>query len=89
MTNILLRPCTRLWLLLLALTFATYAAGQTGLHGNGLILAVLLIALIKGNIITERFMGLHRVSSFWRPLLWVYLVLIGSCISAAFLLPIH
>ncbi len=85
----LLRPCTRLWLLLLTLTFVTYAAGQTGLQGKGLILSVLLLALIKGNIIAERFMGLRSVKGFWRPAFWMYLLLIGACISAAFLLPTH
>lgn len=89
MTHMLSRPCTLLWLLLLTLTFATYATAQAGLQGNGLIVSVLLLALIKGSIITDRFMGLRSVSGFWRPLFWLYLVVIGFCISAAFLFPIH
>ena len=89
MTTLLARPCTRLWLLLVLLTFSTYAAPQAGLQGKGLIIAVLFLALIKGNIITESFMGLRRVSGFWRPLLWLYLLVIGLCICAAFLLPVQ
>lgn len=82
-----LRPCTQVWLLLLTLTFATYAAAQLGLQGKGLVLGVLAIALIKGQLVTDRFMGLRQVSGFWRPLLSAYLFIVGGLIATAFLLP--
>lgn len=85
----LLRPCTLIWLLLMALTCATYALGQMGLEGRGLILAVLGIALLKGHLIIDWYMGLRWVSGFWRPLLGLYLVTIGLLIAVAFLLPAH
>jgi cytochrome c oxidase subunit IV len=82
-----LRPCTLVWLLLLTLTVATYAAAQLGLQGKGLILGVLALAIIKGQLVVDHFMGLRRVGSFWRPLLGSYLLLVGGLIATAFLLP--
>ncbi len=78
---------TLLWLLLLALTFATYAAAELGVEGNGLILGVLLLALIKGKLIVDYFMGLRWVRGFWRPMLSLYLITVGGLIATAFLLP--
>ncbi len=83
----LLRPCTVIWLLLLALTFTTYAAAELGLQGEGLVIGVLAIALIKGQLIADWFMGLRRVGSFWRPVFIGYFLLVGSLIAVAFLLP--
>jgi hypothetical protein len=83
----LLRPCTGIWLLLVALTFATYGAAELGLQGKGLILGVLLIAIIKGQLVSDRFMGLRWVRGFWRPVLTGYLLIVGSFIAIAFLLP--
>lgn len=85
--NKLLRPCTLIWLLLLALTFATYAAAELGLQGKELVIGVLAIALIKGQLVSDWFMGLRRVGSFWRPVLSGYLFIVGTFIAAAFLLP--
>lgn len=82
-----LRPCTLVWLLLLTLTVATYAAAQLGLQGKGLILGVLALAIIKGQLVVDHFMGLRRVGSFWRPLLGSYLFVVGTLIATAFLLP--
>lgn len=83
----LLRPCTLIWLLLIALTFATYAAAQFGLQGKGLVLGVLVLAMLKGQLVGDAFMGLRRVKGFWRPLLSAYLLIVGGLIATAFLLP--
>jgi hypothetical protein len=74
-------------LTLIALTFATYAAAQFGLQGKGLVLGVLTLAIIKGQLVADAFMGLRRVKGFWRPLFSAYLLIIGGLIAAAFLLP--
>jgi len=84
--NKLLLTSTMTWLLLLALTFATYAAAQIGLEGKWLILGVLAIALFKGKLVIDRFMGLRWVSGFWRPMLDLYLFTVGGLIATAFLL---
>ena len=83
----LLRPCTGIWLVLIALTFITYAAAELGLQGQGLVLGVLVIAIIKGQLVADRFMGLRWVRGFWRPVLTGYLLIVGSFIAIAFLLP--
>ena len=83
----LLRPCTGIWLLLVALTFATYAAAELGLQGKGLVLGVLVIAIIKGQLVADRFMALRWVRGFWRPVLTGYFLIVGSLIAIAFLLP--
>ncbi|MDH5786022.1 MAG: cytochrome C oxidase subunit IV family protein [Chromatiales bacterium] len=83
----LLLTSTITWLLLLALTLVTYAAAQLGVEGKWLILGVLAIALIKGKLIIDRFMGLRWVGSFWRPMLDLYLFTVGGLIATAFLLP--
>jgi cytochrome c oxidase subunit 4 len=83
----LLRPCTLIWLLLIALTFATYAAAQFGLQGKGLVLGVLALAILKGQLVGDAFMGLRQVKGFWRPLLSAYLLIVGGLIATAFLLP--
>ncbi len=81
-----LRPCTAIWLLMVALTFVTWAVGRFGLSGSGLKLGVLAIALFKGHLLADHFMGLRRVRSFWRPLLSAYLLLLGAALAAAFIL---
>ena len=81
-----LRPCTRVWLLMLGLTIVTYALAHFGLSGNGLVLGVLAIALLKGQLVVDHFMGLRRVRGFWRPLLTAYLLLLGAALAGAFFL---
>lgn len=82
-----LRPCTFIWLLLLSLTVATYAAPELGMEGKELILGVLALAIIKGQLISDYFMGLRRVKGFWRPLFGAYFLIIGGLVATAFLLP--
>lgn len=85
-SSILPRPCTRTWLLMLALTFVTYAVARLGLSGNALMFGVLAIALFKGQLVVDRFMGLRRVRGFWRPLLTIYLLSLGTALAGAFFL---
>jgi hypothetical protein len=84
--SIQLRPCTVTWLVMLGLTFVTYAVSRLGLSGQWLMLGVLAIALFKGHLVVDRFMGLRRVRGFWRPLLSLYLLLLGAALAGAFFL---
>ena len=70
-----IRPCTVIYLLLMALTFVTWVIGKAGLSGLGISLLVLLFALFKGLLIGEYFMGLRTVSGFWRLPVMVWLLL--------------
>lgn len=77
---------TAVWLLLVALTGLTYAAGELHLTGPPLVFGVLAIALIKGRLIAWHYMELARVAPLWRAVLGGWLVAVGLLIGAAFLL---
>ncbi|MGB8146596.1 MAG: cytochrome C oxidase subunit IV family protein [Chromatiaceae bacterium] len=83
-TSVFLRPCTWVYLVLIALTFTTYAVGELGLGGLSFALLVLGIALVKGYLVGDFFMGLHGLSGPWRWVILIWLTLIGGLISLAF-----
>ncbi|MFA9460827.1 cytochrome C oxidase subunit IV family protein [Thiohalorhabdus methylotrophus] len=77
---------TRIWLLLLALTGITFAAGKAHLEGPALVLSVLGIALYKGRLVAWHFMELQRVRPLWRGILGGYLAMVGLLVAVAFLI---
>ncbi|MFZ1576236.1 MAG: cytochrome C oxidase subunit IV family protein [Chromatiaceae bacterium] len=78
------RPCTWVYVILIALTFTTYAVGELGLGGLSFALLVLGIALVKGHLVGDFFMGLHGLSGPWRWVILIWLTLIGGLITLAF-----
>ncbi len=85
-TSSLLRPCTWVYLLLMLLTFFTWLVGITGQSGFGISMLVLGLSLLKGQLIGDYYMGLKRVTSFWRWVIVIWLTLPGSLIGLAFYL---
>ena len=85
-TSAYLRHCTWVYLILVALTFTTYALGELGLGGISFSLLVLGIALVKGHLVGDFFMGLHGLSGPWRWVILIWLTLIGGLITLAFTL---
>ena len=83
-TSVFLRPCTWVYIVLIALTFTTYAVGELGLGGLSFALLVLGIALVKGHLVGDFFMGLHGLSGPWRWVILIWLTLIGGLITLAF-----
>lgn len=83
-----LRPCTRVYLLLIGLTFVTFLIGQLGLNGLGAALGVLLLALIKGQLVGAYFMGLGSLRGFWRWPVFIWLFVPGILIGTAFYLSV-
>ena len=77
---------TAVWLALMALTGATYLAGELHLSGPALVFGVLAIALVKGRLIAWHYMGLARVRPLWRWVLGGWLIVVGGLIAAAFAL---
>jgi len=75
---------TMIWLLLVALTLVTFSIGQSGPAGSGAMLAVLLIALVKGQMVANYFMGLRRVHIGWRILILAYFLIVGGLIALAY-----
>jgi len=79
-----IRPCTWIYLLLMALTFVTWFIGTQQFSGLQISLMVLGFALLKGQLIGDYFMGLKQVSGFWRWAITIWLLLVGSLIAFAF-----
>lgn len=86
MSNHGLRPCTRVFLVLMLLTLVTFAVGQLGLGGLWVSLAVLGFALLKGQLVGDFFMGLKGIRGPWRWVILLWLALPGGLITVAFVL---
>ncbi len=79
-----IRPCTYVWLILILLTFFAFAVGKLELGGTTIIVMILLSTLIKGQMIVDYFMGLHRVGWKWRLILYTWLLLVTGMIGFAY-----
>lgn len=80
-----IRPCTVIWLLLMALTATTYAIGETGLGGWGIMFTVLGTAVIKVQMVSNYFMGLCHTRWLWRGIVLGWLLLVAGLITIAYL----
>ena len=80
-----LRPCTWVWLVLLALTALTLGIGEKGLSGLTVASIVLLLTVIKGKLVVDHFMGLRRVAWLWRSVMYGYLLIVGVLIALAYI----
>lgn len=80
------RPCTRIWLLLIILTGVTYAIGEAGLGGMAIMLTVLGTAMIKVQMVANYFMGLRRTTWLWRGIMLGWLLLVATLIAIAYLM---
>lgn len=80
------RFSTVLWLLLLGLTFVTYAIGMLGLSGTTITVVLLVMAVLKGQMVADHFMGLSRVKPLWRTIVLLYLLLVCGLIGLAYTL---
>jgi caa(3)-type oxidase subunit IV len=82
----LIRPCTRVWLGLLALTSVTYGIGRMELGGTQIVMLVLIITFIKSEMVAGFFMGLRKTSLLWRAIMASWLVIVGGGIAIAYLI---
>jgi cytochrome c oxidase subunit IV len=81
----LIRPCTLVWLLLVLFTAMTYAIGESGLAGTGIMLLVLGTAVVKVQMVANYFMGLRNTRWLWRSIVLVWLLLVAVLIAIAYL----
>jgi cytochrome c oxidase subunit IV len=81
-----IRPCTRIWLLLMALSLVTFLVGWLQLQGLVAALTVLGFALLKGLLIGDYYMGLRWVDGLWRWVVVLWLLVPGALITFAFVL---
>jgi len=79
-----LRPCTFVYLLLMVLTLVTWYVGVSGYSGLFVALMILSLSLLKAHLIGDYYMGLKLVSSGWRWVIMIWLLLPGSLIAIAF-----
>ncbi len=77
-------PCTLVYLAMTGLTLMTFAIGEAGLRGLGVSLAVLGVALIKGQMVGDFFMGLQGLKGPWRWVIFLWLFVLGALIATAF-----
>ena len=81
-----IRPCTRIYLIMIGLTLITFAIGDLDIGGLGASLLVLGFALIKGQMVGDFFMGLKGIRGLWRWVIALWLFLPGALIATAFIL---
>ena len=79
-----IKTATFQWLALLALTGVTFGVAQYGLSGRAMLIPVLLVTLLKGRLVIDRFMALQGVAGPWRWIVLGWLVLVLGLIGFAF-----
>lgn len=80
------RYAARVYVLLLILTTVTLGVGHAGVGGLWVALSVLGLALLKGQLIGDYFMGLKGIRGPWRWVITVWLVFVGALVASAFVL---
>lgn len=81
-----IRAATWIYLLLMLLTVLTFAVGEAGVEGLTISLLVLALALMKGQLLGDHFMGLAKVRGLWRWVVVIWLSLPAMMIGTAFIL---
>ena len=84
MIKALNNPAHRAWLILLVATTITWYLGEVGAAGTAAIVAMLLIAFVKGRLVILDFMELRTAPTMWRVLLEGWLILVSSLILLAY-----
>ena len=73
-----------LWVALMVATMLTWFIGRTGHTGTAAVMAILVIAALKGWMIIYDFMALRRVKLLWRMLVLGWLILVLAIILLAY-----
>ena len=82
--NALKNPAHRAGLVLMIATGITWYLGVIGATGTPYIIAMLIIAFIKGRLVILDFMELREAPLMWRLLLEAWLILVSSLILLAY-----
>lgn len=72
------------YLALISFTLLTWIIAESGTGGINISLFVLTLALIKGLLLADYFMELKSVTSAWRWVAVIWLVLVTGLIALAF-----
>ena len=84
MMKALNNPAHRAWLVLVVATGITWYLGEVGAAGTAAIVAMLVIAFIKGRLVILDFMELRAAPRLWRILLEGWLIVVGGLILLAY-----
>jgi cytochrome c oxidase subunit IV len=84
-----LKASTWQWLILLLLTAVTFGLSEFGgsrfgLSSSAVLIPVLLVTLLKGRMVVDRFMALQGVGGPWRWIVLGWLLLVIGLIGVAF-----
>ena len=82
--DMLKNPAHRAWLVLMVATAITWYLGEVGAAGTSAIVAMLVIAFIKGRLVILDFMELREAPRMWRVLLEGWLILVSGLILLAY-----
>lgn len=82
--DMLKNPAHRAWLVLMVATGITWYLGEVGAAGTLSIVAMLLIAFVKGRLVILDFMELREAPLIWRLLLEGWLIVVSSLILLAY-----
>ena len=74
----------RACLVLMVATAITWHPGEVGAAGTSAIVAMLLIAFVKGRLVILDFMELREAPRMWRVLLEGWLILVSGLILLAY-----
>lgn len=77
---------TLIWAILCLFTMVTFAIGETGLAGRGVMLMLLAISFVKGQMVANYFMGLRYAGWLWRGIILAYFLVVGGMIAIAYLI---
>ncbi len=77
-------PANRAWLVLIVATAITWYLGEVGAAGTTSIVAMLVIAFVKGRLVILDFMELRSAPLMWRLLLEGWLLLVSGLILLAY-----
>jgi len=80
----ILRPCTWVWLILMALTMSAFIIGKMQLSGLAVVSFILASTFIKGQMVADHFMGLRRVRWVWRMIIAGWLTVVIGMIGFAY-----
>ena len=83
--NALKNPAHRAWLILMIATGITWYLGEVGAAGTLAIVAMLLIAFVKGRLVILDFMALRHAPLLWRALTMGWIIVVWSLIAIAYI----
>jgi cytochrome c oxidase subunit IV len=78
-----LRPCTLIWLILMALTLVAFGVGKLELTGTTVVALILASTFIKAQLVADYFMGLKFARPVWRIIMTSWIVIVCAGIGLA------